>query len=41
VPAITPWLALDHRKITVWWKAGENVSGQSGDQVGYRVGTWQ
>jgi hypothetical protein len=41
VPAITPWLALDHRKITVWWKAGENASGQSGDQVGYRVGTWQ
>jgi hypothetical protein len=41
VPAVTPWVALDHRKITVWWNAGENVSGERGDRVGYRVGGWQ
>jgi hypothetical protein len=41
VPAISPWVALAHRKITVWWKAGENASGKAGDQVGYRVGLWQ
>ena len=41
VPAIGPWVALDHRKITVWWKPGENVAGKSGDRIGYRVGTWR
>jgi hypothetical protein len=41
VPAIDPWVALEHRKITVWWKAGKNVAGIAGDQVGYRVGTWR
>jgi hypothetical protein len=41
VPAIRPWIALDHRKISVWWKSGENASGKSADQVGYRNGIWQ
>jgi hypothetical protein len=41
VPAIEPWVALDHRKITVWWKPGENVAGKSGDRIGLRVGTWR
>jgi hypothetical protein len=40
VPAISPWLTLDHRKITVWWKPGEDVAGNRGDRVGYRVGRW-
>lgn len=40
VPAITPWVTLDHRTITVWWKPGEDVAGKRGDRVGYRVGRW-
>jgi len=40
VPAVTPWVTLDHRKITVWWKAGEDVAGNRGDRVGFRVGKW-
>jgi hypothetical protein len=40
VPAVTPWVTLDHRKITVWWKPGEDVTGNRGDRVGYRVGRW-
>jgi hypothetical protein len=41
VPAVAPWVALDHSKVTVWWKAGENAAGEAGDRVGYRVGTWR
>ncbi len=41
VPAIAPWVALDHGKITVWWKR----PGQSGSRyegfVGYRLGLWR
>jgi hypothetical protein len=40
VPAIAPWVTLDHREITVWWKPGEDVAGNRGDRVGYRVGRW-
>jgi hypothetical protein len=40
VPAVSPWVMLDHRKITVWWKQGEDVAGKRGDGVGYRVGRW-
>lgn len=40
VPAVDPWITLDHRKITVWWKPGEDVAGNRGDRVGYRVGRW-
>ena len=25
VPAVGPWVTLDHRKSTVWWNPGENV----------------
>src|SRR4051812_6926447 len=41
VPAVKPWVVLEHRKITVWWKTAENVSGEMRDQVGYRIGRWQ
>jgi hypothetical protein len=41
VPAIAPWVSLDHRKVTVWWKSGENAAGNSADRVGYRVGLWR
>jgi hypothetical protein len=41
IPAIAPWVMLDHRKITVWWKPGENVAGVSGERIGYRVGVWR
>jgi hypothetical protein len=40
VSAIDPWVALDHRNITIWWKEGENAEGSKGDRVGYRAGTW-
>jgi len=41
VPAVGPWVTLDHRSVTVWWKPGENAAGKSGDRIGYRVGTWR
>jgi hypothetical protein len=41
VPAISPWVTLDHRKVTVWWKPGENTAGKFGDRIGYRTGTWR
>jgi hypothetical protein len=41
IPAIAPWVTLDHRKITVWWKPGENVEGVRGVHVGSRVGVWR
>nr|MDQ6873177.1 hypothetical protein [Gemmatimonadota bacterium] len=41
VPAISPWVALDHRKVTVWWNPGANAAGVIGDRVGYRVGNWR
>lgn len=41
VPAISPWVTLDHRKVTVWWKPGENAAGKFGDRIGYRTGTWR
>ncbi len=41
VPAIGPWITLDHRNVTVWWKPGENTAGVSGDRIGYRTGVWR
>jgi hypothetical protein len=41
VPAVAPWVTLDHRNVTVWWKPGENVAGKSGDRIGYRAGVWR
>jgi hypothetical protein len=41
VQAVSPWVSLDHRTITVWWKEGENQEGHAGDRVGYRVGKWK
>jgi hypothetical protein len=41
VAAVAPWVALDHRKITLWWKGGENAAGKIGDKVGYRTGVWR
>jgi hypothetical protein len=41
VPAVGPWVTLDHRKVTVWWKPGENAAGKSGDRIAYRIGTWR
>jgi len=41
VPAVGPWVTLDHRKVTVWWKPGENTAGRSGERIGYRSGVWR
>jgi hypothetical protein len=41
VPAVGPWVTLDHRNVTVWWKPGENTAGKSGDRIGYRAGVWR
>jgi hypothetical protein len=41
VPAVEPWVTLDHRNVTVWWKPGENAAGKAGDLIGYRVGVWR
>jgi hypothetical protein len=41
VPAVAPWVALDHGKITVWWKTPDQSGSPHGDRVGYRSGVWR
>jgi hypothetical protein len=41
VRAAAPWVALDHGKITVWWKTPDQSGAQYGDRVGYRAGVWR
>jgi hypothetical protein len=41
VPAMAPWVVLDHGKITVWWKTPDRSGSPSGDRVGYRSGVWR
>ena len=41
VRAAAPWVALDHGKITVWWKTPDQSGAQYGDRVGNRVGVWR
>jgi hypothetical protein len=40
VLAITPWVALDGNRITVWWKTPSDPAGAL-ERVGYRDGTWR
>ena len=40
VPAVAPWVALDHKRITVWWKTPA-INPEPIDRVGYRVGVWK
>jgi hypothetical protein len=41
VPAALPWIALDHGKITVWWKTPDQSGSPYSDRVGYRIGLWR
>ncbi|HET6761352.1 MAG TPA: hypothetical protein VFH13_04590 [Gemmatimonadaceae bacterium] len=41
VPAVAPWVSLDHGKITVWWKTPDKSGSPYGDRVGYRSGVWR
>ena len=41
VPAVAPWVAIDHDTITVWWKDGNRAHPSGGDRVGYRRGVWR
>jgi hypothetical protein len=41
VLAVRPWVALDHGRITVWWKTPDKSGSPSGDRVGYRRGVWR
>jgi hypothetical protein len=41
VRAVAPWVALDHGRITVWWKTPDQSGFQYGDRVGYRTGVWR
>jgi hypothetical protein len=41
VLALLPWVALDHGKITVWWKTPDKSGSPYGDRVGYRLGRWR
>ncbi len=36
VLAIMPWVALDHGRITVWWKTPDHSGAAYGDRVGWR-----
>ena len=40
VPAVAPWLGLEHKHITVWWKTPA-LSNEPLDRVGYREGVWR
>lgn len=40
VPAIRPWVSLDHQKVTVWWRSAD-ANGTPVDRVGYRIGVWR
>jgi hypothetical protein len=40
VPAIAPWIALDHNRIRVWWNT-PNDSAVGRERVGYRDGIWR
>ncbi len=39
VPAVTPWVSLEGRRITVWWNTPSDST--STDRVGFREGIWQ
>jgi len=41
VRAVAPWVALDHGRITVWWKTPDQSGSPTGDRVGYRAGVWR
>ena len=42
VQAVNPWVALNHRTVTVWWKKPvANTDGETQPGVGYRVGIWK
>jgi hypothetical protein len=41
VRAVAPWVALDHGKITVWWKTPDQSGSPYGDAVGSRTGLWR
>jgi hypothetical protein len=41
VPAAAPWVALDHRTITVWWKDPSATNTETRERVGYRTGRWK
>ena len=40
VAAVAPWVALDHKRITVWWKTPARGA-EPIDRVGYREGVWK
>ncbi|HJP85382.1 MAG TPA: hypothetical protein VJ852_05300 [Gemmatimonadaceae bacterium] len=40
VPAVAPWVALNHKHITVWWKT-PSITTEAIDRVGYREGLWK
>jgi hypothetical protein len=41
VRAVAPWVALDQKKITVWWKAADRSGSTNSDRVGFRTGVWR
>ena len=41
VPAAAPWVSLDHKNITVWWKSTDSSDTATSDRVGYRTGVWR
>jgi hypothetical protein len=41
VPAASPWVALNHRRISLWWKEAADAQGKTGNRVGSRVGIWK
>lgn len=40
VAGVAPWVALNHGRITVWWKTPA-MNGEITDRVGYREGVWK
>jgi hypothetical protein len=40
VAGVAPWAALNHKRITVWWKTPA-LNTDTTDRVGYREGVWR
>lgn len=40
VAAVAPWVVLNHKRITVWWKTPA-ITTEPIDRVGYREGVWK
>ena len=41
IPAVRPWVALNHDTVLVWWKVPSRSNAPAEERVGYRSGLWR